>query len=125
MRNTSLKSVYQLALQDPRVVYIGSDLGAGVLDEMKQNIPDRFIWKGERAAYHWYVCGNGNGRLYSLCEYYCYFLTRRCFEQVAIDLCLHDLPVRLIANGGELFTLLLGLHILLLRISQFCVLYQI
>jgi transketolase len=28
------------------------------------------------------------------------FLTRRCYEQVALDLCLHDLPVRLIANGG-------------------------
>jgi transketolase len=28
------------------------------------------------------------------------FLTRRCFEQVAVDLCLHNLPVRLIANGG-------------------------
>ena len=30
------------------------------------------------------------------------FLTRRCYEQVAIDLCLHDLPVRLIGNGGGL-----------------------
>jgi len=28
------------------------------------------------------------------------FLTRRCYEQVAVDLCIHDLPVRLIANGG-------------------------
>jgi transketolase len=28
------------------------------------------------------------------------FLTRRCYEQVAVDLCMHDLPVRLIANGG-------------------------
>ena len=28
------------------------------------------------------------------------FLTRRCYEQVAVDLCLHNLPVRLIANGG-------------------------
>ena len=28
------------------------------------------------------------------------FITRRCYEQVAVDLCLHDLPVRLIANGG-------------------------
>ena len=28
------------------------------------------------------------------------FLTRRCFEQIAIDLCLHKLPVRLIGNGG-------------------------
>ena len=28
------------------------------------------------------------------------FLTRRCFEQLAIDVCLHNLPVRLIGNGG-------------------------
>jgi transketolase len=28
------------------------------------------------------------------------FLTRRCFEQVAIDVCLHNLPVRLVASGG-------------------------
>ena len=28
------------------------------------------------------------------------FLTRRCFEQIAIDVCLHRLPVRLIASGG-------------------------
>jgi transketolase len=28
------------------------------------------------------------------------FLTRRCYEQIAMDLCLHDLPVRLIGNGG-------------------------
>src|SRR5260370_5808878 len=28
------------------------------------------------------------------------FITRRCYEQVAVDLCLHDLPVRLICNGG-------------------------
>jgi transketolase len=28
------------------------------------------------------------------------FLTRRCYEQVAVDLCLHKLPVRLLASGG-------------------------
>ena len=36
------------------------------------------------------------------------FLTRRCFEQVCIDLCLHDLPVRLIGNGGGLVYAPLG-----------------
>ena len=36
------------------------------------------------------------------------FLTRRCFEQVALDLCLHDLPVRLIGNGGGLVYAPLG-----------------
>ncbi len=28
------------------------------------------------------------------------FLSRRCYEQVAVDLCLHNVNVRLIANGG-------------------------
>ena len=39
MRKTSLDSVYQLAKKDDRVVFIGSDLGAGVLDDMKKEIP--------------------------------------------------------------------------------------
>jgi transketolase len=36
------------------------------------------------------------------------FITRRCYEQVAVDLCIHDLPVRLIANGGGLVYAPLG-----------------
>src|SRR3989338_8278927 len=28
------------------------------------------------------------------------FLTRRCFEQIVLDLCLHNANVRLIGNGG-------------------------
>ena len=36
------------------------------------------------------------------------FITRRCFEQVAVDLCLHRLPVRLIGNGGGLVYAPLG-----------------
>jgi transketolase len=36
------------------------------------------------------------------------FLTRRCYEQIATDLCLHKLPVRLIASGGGLVYAPLG-----------------
>jgi transketolase len=36
------------------------------------------------------------------------FITRRCYEQVAVDLCLHELPVRLIGNGGGLVYAPLG-----------------
>jgi len=36
------------------------------------------------------------------------FITRRCYEQVALDLCLHHLPVRLIGNGGGLVYAPLG-----------------
>jgi transketolase len=36
------------------------------------------------------------------------FVTRRCFEQVVLDLCLHNLKVRLIGNGGGLVYAPLG-----------------
>jgi transketolase len=36
------------------------------------------------------------------------FITRRCYEQLAVDLCLHNLPVKLIANGGGLVYAPLG-----------------
>jgi transketolase len=36
------------------------------------------------------------------------FITRRCYEQVALDACLHDLPIRLIGNGGGLVYAPLG-----------------
>ena len=36
------------------------------------------------------------------------FLTRRCFEQLVNDVCLHEAKVRLIANGGGLVYAPLG-----------------
>ena len=36
------------------------------------------------------------------------FITRRCFEQIAVDLCLHNANVRLIGNGGGLVYAPLG-----------------
>ena len=36
------------------------------------------------------------------------FITRRCFEQVVVDLCLHNLPVTLIGNGGGMVYAPLG-----------------
>ena len=101
MRKTSLNSVYQLAKNDPRIVFIGSDLGPGVLDEMKTEMPDRFFMEGVSEQH---VIGMAAGLAMSGFIPYvntiATFLTRRCYEQVALDLCLQDLPVRLIANGG-------------------------
>ena len=101
MRKASLECVYELAKVDPRVIFIGSDLGPGVLDEMKNEMPDRFLMEGV-AEQH--IVGMAAGLAMEgylpFVNTIATFLTRRCFEQVAVDLCLHDLPVRLIANGG-------------------------
>jgi transketolase len=101
MRLKALQMVYELAKQDPRIVFVGSDLGPGVLSEFKEQMPDRFFMEGI-AEQH--VIGMAAGLAKE--GYIPYvntiatFLTRRCYEQIAIDLCLHNLPVRLIGNGG-------------------------
>ena len=46
MRESCLKMVYELAKQDERIVFIGSDLGVGVLSEFKKEIPSRFFMEG-------------------------------------------------------------------------------
>lgn len=101
MRKTSLDMVYQLAKVDPRIVFIGSDLGPGVLDGMKKEIPERFFMEGVSEQH---IIGMAAGMaLNGFIPYIntiATFLTRRCYEQVALDLCLQDLPVRLIASGG-------------------------
>lgn len=101
MRQTCLNVVYELAKHDPRIVFIGSDLGQGTLDKFKQEMPDRFFMEGISEAH---CIGMAAGMAMEGSIVYvntiATFLTRRCFEQIVLDLCLHKLKVRLIANGG-------------------------
>lgn len=101
MREHCLKTVYELARHDDRIVFIGSDLGVGVLNEFKRDMPERFFMEGVSEQNLVGVAAGMamEGRIVYL-NTIATFLTRRCFEQVAIDLCLHNASVRLIANGG-------------------------
>jgi transketolase len=109
MRKTCLNKIYELAKRDKRVVFIGSDLSPGLLDEMKSEMPDRHYMEG---VMEMNVVGMAAGMaLDGLIPYVntiATFITRRCYEQVALDLCLHDLPVRLVGNGGGLVYAPLG-----------------
>jgi len=101
--------VYELAKRDKRALFIGSDLSPGLLDKMRDEMPERWYMEGITEAN---VVGMAAGL--AMEGYIPYvntiatFITRRCYEQVAVDLCLHDLPVRLIGNGGGLVYAPLG-----------------
>ncbi len=101
MRKTCIDMIHVLAKRDPRVVFIGSDLSPGLLGDMKAEMPSRHYMEGVAEMN---VVGIAAGM--ALDGYMPYvntiatFLTRRCYEQVALDVCLHHLPVRLVANGG-------------------------
>jgi transketolase len=88
---------------------------------MRQEMPERWFMEGITEAN---VIGMAAG--FALEGYVPYvntiatFITRRRYEQVAVDLCLHDLPVRLIANGGGSFTRRSGRGISRSRTSPSC-----
>jgi len=101
VRQAAINAVYELAKRDPRIVFVGSDLGIGTLEKMKQEMPDRFYMEGVSEQY---MIGMAAGlAMEGFIPYLntiATFLTRRCYEQIAIDLCAHNLPVRLLASGG-------------------------
>jgi transketolase len=101
MRNAALKTVHDLAKKNRKIIFIGSDLGNNVLNDMSENLPSQFLMEG--------ICEQniiGMSAGLAMEGYIPFvntigtFLTRRCFEQIVIDLCFHNLPVRLLGNGG-------------------------
>lgn len=109
MRKTCIEMVHTLAKRDPRVVFVGSDLSPGLLADMQAEMPERHYMEGVTEAN---VVGMAAGMALDgfmpFVNTIATFITRRCYEQVALDLCLHDLPVRLIGNGGGLVYAPLG-----------------
>jgi len=101
MRRVCLNKVHELARRDERVLYIGSDPAPGTLEDMEIEFPDRVFIEGIAEAH---VIGMAAGLAMEgyvpFVNTIATFLTRRCYEQIAVDLCVHNLPVRLIANGG-------------------------
>jgi transketolase len=101
MRKRSLDMVHALARRDERVVFIGSDLSPNLLGDMKKEFPSRYYMEGiSEANVIGMAAGMAMEGFIPYVNTIATFITRRCYEQVAVDLCMHDLPVRLIGNGG-------------------------
>jgi transketolase len=109
MRPTCINKVFELAKRDSRVAYIGSDLDPPLTKRMREEMPGRAFMEGVSEAH---VVGMAAGLAMEgfipFVHTIATFITRRCYEQVAVDLCLHNLPVRLIGNGGGLVYAPLG-----------------
>lgn len=109
MRQTCLNMVYDLAKTDERIFFIGSDLGTGTMKQFKAEFPDRFFMEGISEAN---IIGMAAGLAMEgkipYVNTIATFITRRCYEQVVLDVCLHNVPVRLIGNGGGLVYAPLG-----------------
>ena len=109
MRKTCLETVFELAKKNKKIVFVGSDLGPGVLDKFKKKYPKRFLMEGvAEQAIVGIAAGLAMQKFRPYVNTIATFITRRCFEQVVVDLCLHNLPVTLIGNGGGMVYAPLG-----------------
>lgn len=108
MRRLSLHMVKELAREDERICFIGSDLGFGVMEDF----PDLSrLFREGISEQHIIGMAAGlaaDGKIVYL-NTIASFLVRRCLEQIYLDLCLSKAKVRLIASGGGLVYAPLGL----------------
>lgn len=100
MRDALNKALLAL-IADPRFVFMTGDLGFGALEALRDAAGERFINAGV-AEQNMVAAAAGMARaglrpwIYSIAP----FIYARPFEQIRNDVCLHDLPVKLIGNGG-------------------------
>ena len=101
MRKKILEELYKAAKKNKKIVFIGSDLGPDILKNFKKDFPDRFFMEG---AAEQNLISSASGMAHEGFIPYvntiASFLTRRCYEQIYINLGMHKSKVRLIANGG-------------------------
>ena len=45
MRNTCQDEIYKLAVKNKKVIFVGSDLGAGVQENLKKNFQINSLWR--------------------------------------------------------------------------------
>ena len=109
MRQAALNHVLNLAQRDSRIVFVGSDLGAGTLSAMQQEFPSRFFMEGISEQYMvGFSAGLAKEGFIPYLNTIGTFFSRRAFEQISIDVGLHKLPVRILASGGGMVYAPLG-----------------
>lgn len=101
MRKEFTQAIEKLALQDEKIIFITGDLGYNAFENLQQQLKERFINAGVAEQNMVSVAA---GMAYKGYKVFCYsiapFVVYRCLEQFRNDVCLHNLPVFLVGNGG-------------------------
>jgi len=101
MRQHALKMVSEIAKNNSKIIFIGSDLGAETLSKMKAELPNQYFMEGISEQYLvGFAAGLAKEGFIPYLNTIGTFFTRRAYEQICIDVALHDLPVRFLASGG-------------------------
>ncbi|HEX7529557.1 MAG TPA: transketolase C-terminal domain-containing protein [Pyrinomonadaceae bacterium] len=101
MRNAFIDTLFALAQQDERIVFITGDLGYGVVEKFMEQRPRQFLNAGVAEQNMTGIAAGLalSGKIaftYSIAN----FPTLRCLEQIRNDVCYHDANVKVVSVGG-------------------------
>jgi transketolase len=109
LRKTALDTVYNLAKSNPKIIFIGSDLGHGTLQSMQREIPRQFFMEGISEQHIvGFAAGLAKEGFIPFINTIANFFTRRALDQIIVDVALHNLPVKFLASGGGMVYAPLG-----------------
>lgn len=101
MRNAFINQLFSFAQKDRNVILMSGDLGFGVLDKFRNELPGQYFNAGiceqNMASMAAGLAMEGKKvYLYSIGN----FPTLRCIEQIRNDICYHNADVKIISVGG-------------------------
>ena len=100
-RDVFFNNLLTEALQDSSIFLLSADMGAPSLDEWKFFLPHRCINTGVAEA-NTIGMATGLAKLGNIVYVYSItpFITSRCYEQIKLGPCLHNLPVIILGMGA-------------------------
>lgn len=103
MRKAFVKKLTELVSNDEKIYLLTGDLGFSVFDDFRQTFPNNFINMGLSEAS---MIGAAAGMAMEGRRVFVYsiipFVTFRVLEQIRNDICLQNLPVKIIGVGEGL-----------------------
>lgn len=101
MRNEFRDTLAEIMQDSPATYFLTGDLGYNALEKVQECAGERFINAGvaeqSMVGIAAGIASLGNEAfVYSIAP----FATFRCLEQIRLDVCIHDLPVYIVGNGG-------------------------
>lgn len=101
MRDGFFDALYDISVQDRRVILISDDLGAPSLDKFRRDLSDQYISIGiAEQNMVGIAAGLALGGKIVFMYAIASFVTLRCYEQIKLDLCCMNLPVTGLGVGA-------------------------
>lgn len=101
MRKEFSQWIEQFGRREPRLIFLTGDLGFGALENVSAALGPRFVNCGvSEQNMVSLAAGLARQGLRPLCYSIAPFAAFRPYEQIRLDVALHNLPVRIVGNGG-------------------------